>query len=505
MPHRFVGPSADGKRTYLYEQDRSTRVREVIWGDFLRITADRADGWLEVDWAAKSPKQRRTLYIPKSDTVEQRPLEIVFVDVGQGDGAVVISPETGAKERITVIDAGEAGNMHAFLAARFRTYRGFDFSSAILTHPDKDHYLGFQSLFADHGIGFDTVYHNGLVERAVSGTWEKIGKPQVDPANGLSYVHALAVDRAAIAAEFTQVPANSRLLFPQLMKAALDNPRIRDIRMLSTAHATLEDQRAWMPGFAPSDGRGYTIQVLGPVVEPDAQGAPRLRRLGSYGETKNGHSVLLRLQYGAFSILFGGDLNEPAEKFLLQHYSGQSRYPRKGTADYAQMIADAARSFRAEVMKSCHHGSDKVTDAFLTTVNPAAFIISSGDAEGHVHPRPDLLGRLGQFGRGGAPVILSTELQRSSRAMESRETVDAILADIDQLANGVTKAQLDKLKDDVRHLARSNVEVYGAIYLKTDGQQLITAFKIESGSDLKKWFWFRYRIEANGELVRVSE
>ena len=105
----------------------------------------------------------------------------------------------------------------------------------------------------------------------------------------------------------------------------------------------------------------------------------------------------------------------------------------------------------------------------------------------------------------GAPVILTTELQRSSRAMESRETVDAILADIDQLANGVTKAQLDKLKDDVRHLARSNVEVYGAIYLKTDGQQLITAFKIESGSDLKKWFWFRYRIEANGELVRVSE
>ncbi|QGW83408.1 hypothetical protein [Variovorax paradoxus] len=76
-------------------------------------------------------------------------------------------------------------------------------------------------------------------------------------------------------------------------------------------------------------------------------------------------------------------------------------------------------------MKSCHHGSEKVTDAFLDAVNPAAFIISSGDEEGHIHPRPDLLGR------GGLPVILSTELQRSSRAMENKNSVDALMAGID--------------------------------------------------------------------------
>jgi hypothetical protein len=257
-----------------------------------------------------------------------------------------------------------------------------------------------------------------------------------------------------------------------------------------------------MPGFAPSDNRGYTIQVLGPVVEQASDGTPGLRRLQSYGETKNGHSVLLKLKYGHFSVLFGGDLNEPAEKFLLQHYTGLDKYPKRGSPEHARMIEDARKTFGAEIMKSCHHGSEKVTDAFLEAVNPAAFVISSGDQEGHIHPRPDLLGRLGVVGRGGAPVILSTELQRSSRALEDKAAVDKVLRDIEGLADGGTPAEIEKVKAAVQQLARSNVEVYGAIYMKTDGDRLITAFRIESGSELKKWFTFRYRLNNKGELVR---
>ena len=171
-----------------------------------------------------------------------------------------------------------------------------------------------------------------------------------------------------------------------------------------------------MPGFAPSDHRGYTVEVLGPVVEYDSEQKPRLRRISSaYGETKNGHSVILKLEYGDFKVLFGGDLNIPAEKFLLKHYTGREKFPSKKSADYLMMIQEAKPTFGAEVMKVCHHGSEKVTDAFLAAVNPACFVISSGDQEGHVHPRPDLLGRLGRFGRGESPVLLSTELQRSTR------------------------------------------------------------------------------------------
>lgn len=502
MVNRFVALRQDGKPTHLYDESRK-KFREVIWGDFLKVKRELADGWLEIDWAPRSPTQRRTLYIPKEDTRPDRPLEIVFVDVGQGDGALLVSPETGDRERILVIDAGDGANMRAFLAARFQTSRGFDFSAAVITHPDSDHYYGFRSIFADAGIGFETIYHNGLVERPVAGTWEKLGgPPAVDPASGVAYLGGLAVDRAAVASIFTG--DGGGFTFAQTMAAALANPKIADIRMLSTAHAQVEDGTPWMPGFAPSDGRGYTIRVLGPVVET-VGGQPRLRRLGAYGETKNGHSVILRLQYGKFSVLFGGDLNEGAEKFLLRHYAGLDEFPRRGSAEYRQMIDKVAPVFRSDVLKSCHHGSEKVTDAFLEAVNPAAFVVSSGDAEGHVHPRPDLLGRLGQFGRGGAPVILSTELQRSSRAMEDRKQVDRVLAGIDRLAAGsLPAAGVEQLKSDVRSLARSNVEVYGAIYLKTDGERLITAFRIETGSQTKKWFAFRYRFGDDGALIRTD-
>ena len=44
--------------------------------------------------------------------------------------------------------------------------------------------------------------------------------------------------------------------------------------------------------------------------------------------------------------------------------------------------------------------------------------------------------------------------------------------------------------------------IVGAIYLKTDGQRLITAFKKEDKSDKDKWFYFEYRI-IDGKLVLV--
>ena len=103
-------------------------------------------------------------------------------------------------------------------------------------------------------------------------------------------------------------------------------------------------------------------------------------------------------------MLFGGDLNDKAEKFLLTHLAGLARFPRKGTNSYNEMVAVASEKYGADIMKVCHHGSEKVTDAFLESVFPAAFVISSGDREGHVHPRPDLLGRLGKKGRTDSPV-----------------------------------------------------------------------------------------------------
>ena len=60
--------------------------------------------------------------------------------------------------------------------------------------------------------------------------------------------------------------------------------------------------------------------MLGPVPEDDVQ-PPRLRWYGDEGKTRNGNSIVLRLVYKQVSILLGGDLNVPAEEYLLAHYS----------------------------------------------------------------------------------------------------------------------------------------------------------------------------------------
>lgn len=498
--HRFVGlpKKANGERdkTYLFEADRKTRVVEVLWGDWLWVDGVEADGWLRVIWGRSAPNPR-TVFIPEAHTTDTRPLEIIFLDVGQGDGAVLITPERGSDERVIVIDAGVGDRMHAFLSRRFGGYSGqtFRFHAAVITHPDQDHYLGFETIFKSPLYSFDVIYHSGLVERPVGGTFEKLGGLTRDPADDRDYLADLVDDRASIEPLFPPATATGNFDYPRVIRGALDNPGIRSYAMLSTATATQEAGRFWMPGFAPSDNNPYSIEVLGPVVEPDAAGKRRLRKIGDAGETKNGHSVLLRLHFNGFTVLFGGDLNDKAEKFLLTHYAGIGRFPAVGSQAYRDMIAKAADRFRADVMKVCHHGSEKVTDAFLETVNPAAFVVSSGDEEGHVHPRPDLLGRLGRFGRGNAPAILSTELQRSTREKGDARLAQKMMDTIVGLTGKPTTKQLKSLTDGIADLSGSNVTVDGTIYLKTDGNDLITAFRIETGSQVKKWFTYQYRMK----------
>ena len=456
----------------------------------------------QVRWAFTDPDpaKHKLLTIERKFTTATRPLEIIFVDVGQGDGSVLITPERDAKERIIVIDAGQGAHMCEFLTGRFKSYRKkSNFAAAVITHPDKDHYFGFHEIFESGAITFDTLYHSGLVERPGGAKWEFIGTKTKDAASGVSFVEDLMLTDAEMKTAFDPAVAGAGD-FAKTIRAALGKSAVKSFEILSTQHGTLEDGRAWMPGFAPSDDRGYTIEILGPWIEQNAAGDPRLRVLGSYGETKNGHSVLLRLCYKDFRVLFGGDLNLRAEKFLLTRYAGIDKWPTKDE-ERETMIATARPFFRAEVMKVCHHGSSDVTDEFLEAVNPAAFVISSGDQEGHVHPRPDLLGRLGKQGRGSSPVLLSTELQRSTRDREDAERVAKLKKAVKDQGTAPTQAREDEILKDIDALGGSNVDVDGAIYVKTDGKRLIAAFKKESGSATDKWFWFSYLLR-DGKLIR---
>jgi len=512
MKHKYVSLGKDGEQVYLYLYDplkkEFKKAKHVLWGDWLRIDEGHdysivGLGWLAVIWAPKTNKE--IYYIKDIHTTDERPLEIIFSDVGQGDGAVLITPEQGSNEKILVIDAGKGSNMRRFLNGRFKAYRGFNFEAAVITHPDNDHYLGFKEIFNDPKIGFRTIYQNGLVERPVKGKFEKFGGVKQDPQNGNYYIEELAINRVDIEKHFSDNSKFGKKEFPPVMYNALNNDKIKDFKMLSIDpnHSIIKNNQSYMPGFEPKPGRNYSIEVLGPVVEYDSNNNPRLKRISSdYGKTKNGHSIILRLHIGEFKILFGGDLNIPAEKYLLQHYAGLNSFPKKKSQQYKDMLLSCSSRFRSEIMKVCHHGSEKVTDEFMQVVNPACYVISSGDQEGHVHPRPDLLGRLGKLGRGKSPVILSTELQRSTREFEDSELVKELKNDVTKLTKKPDDKELkENILKKINSLGRTNVDVYGAIYLKTDGKRLITAFKFEELSDKKKWFYYEYEINSKGKLI----
>ena len=69
----------------------------------------------------------------------------------------------------------------------------------------------------------------------------------------------------------------------------------------------------------------------------------------------------------------------------------------------------------AVIAKACHHGSADTLLPFMKSINPTATVVSSGDDEPHAHPRADALGAIAKCGRGNRPLILSTELARSSK------------------------------------------------------------------------------------------
>ena len=481
MPTGFAGRRAGGGKIFLFKADKTTTVRDVRWGDFLNIVAQTPDGWSEIKWGAES------YFIRTEHIVATRPVELIFVDVGQGDGCLYVSAETGADERIMVVDAGEGENMFQFLEWRFGKFKNdFGFHAAIVTHSDQDHYQGFQSCFDHAKVKFDRVYHNGIAER----TGADLLGPSDAAKRFLTGIIATDNDMRTL---YSDPAVRGAKRYPKLMQTALTSGRVGAVEMLSTLHGTKKNGKTWVPQFAPGDGRSTMIEVLGPVPEGTAA-QPRLRWFGetigstgrSEAKTKNGHSVILRLTVGQLTVLFGGDLNRPAEDYLLRHYGGIA-----AGAPLSAAVAPASTRLGADLMKCCHHGATDVTDEFIRAVNPLAYVVSSGDEESHAHPRPDLLGRLGKLGRGPAPLILCTEILRSTRE-KGREEDFKKLADLDKkidtLPAGPEKVAANKERKELQdHIKRRNVGVYGAITVRSDGSHMEISFRLEAPRGKQLW------------------
>lgn len=430
-------------------------------------------------------------YILKKDIQAQRILEVNFVDVGQGDGCHLVTPSDGHY----IIDAGAKDNMYRFLKWRFNLQKGKNAPpvfSALISHPDSDHYQGFGHLFIkqtknNQQFNFDRIYHNGLVERS---SGERLG--ETVKANNRTYITGLLLEDSEMRDHLKSTDGGT--LYERTLKKA------------ATTYPDAEFKALWRDRADTAvylvQEENFSIEVLGPFME-NKNNKSALRYFSAkdstaddVGRTKNGHSVVLKVKVGSINILLGGDLNPPAEDYLLEQYSGtdirQLRKEYETAATPAEKeeikarmdaaIAKAKPYFGVDVSKSCHHGSADFTPEFLQAVNPIVTVVSSGDDEPHCHPRPDTLGTIGKFSRGDRSFIFCTELMRSGK-------------------------EFVNIKDLRTTEGKERVVIrYGMINLRTDGTKLIMAQKLERDRGSQSWDIHRFEWDkATNTLKHIAD
>jgi beta-lactamase superfamily II metal-dependent hydrolase len=443
-------------------------VKQLLFGDYIKVILKNGEFEKVVEDEKTFIKvhcRNEDGYIPEDGIQAARILEINFVDVGQGDGCHIVTPT----DEHFIIDAGVSDNMFRFLKWRFNLKTSKVAPPAlkvIISHPDSDHFKGFLKLFTpDKGLSqqlkFDSVYHNGIFEMGDREENDKLGK-KIKSGN-YEYIEELFETDEQAKNHLNKVKKES--LYEKTLKAALDN------------HRKVKFQALWREdGQAFYKKENLEIEVLGPVTEL-IENKKMLRYFKGSGPTKNGHSVILMFKIGNAKIFIGGDLNKVSEEYLLEKFTGtdvtginnqlKKEKDKLKIEELNKQLDDAVlkarKYFQSDAAKSCHHGSHDFSKDFLRAINAVATVISSGDDESYCHPRPDSLGTIGKFSRGERPMIFSTELARSNK-----EFID--LKDIPE----------GKKRERV-------VTVYGMINLRTDGEKMIIAQKLERKAATRNW------------------
>lgn len=454
------------------------KLLELLWGDRVQVLEEGAP-------RSKVKARGKTGYVDNTAIGEESLLEVYFIDVGQGDGILIRTPDG----RHLMIDGGykraaqpTGKNAADFVDWKFSKDYGLQqihLDAMLASHNDADHYGGLWDLLnveqTDEldakDVRVDAFYHAGVawwVNPNGGGRW--LGPTSADKKQLIQLMEKRPQVLAALGEN-----ADPRFQgeWGQFMKCVTEaktgNGSATPIRRLSR-----EDEH--IPGFNGQDS-GVAIRVLAPV-ESQVDGRPALRSFGSTPDVNtNGNSLLLRLDYKRSRILLTGDLNEKSQRALLDDFAGRRI------------------EFQCDVAKSCHHGSDKVSYEFLSAMRPAVTVISSGDCEGHDHPRPDIVAASATAGyleiaadRIVTPLVYSTELARSvNLGRPTKLTIADQAGDrvIEKNSIGAVKidAQVMKVGDlkpstVTRSLDRMYVVaglIYGLVNVRTDGDKILCA------------------------------
>jgi beta-lactamase superfamily II metal-dependent hydrolase len=413
MPKVVYG---DKPETILREQPSkgAPPINHVLLGTYLEVLEEEGD-WLLVATRRSDPGG----WVHRDDVRDDPGLKIFYVDVGQGDGALIEYPGG-----TMLIDGGPTAKFHSFLKHRYHPLitsgTTIHIDALVVSHPDSDHYAGFTSLLGDDNFSFGKIFHNGIKRYSGSNlppdldfdlgevqTKEVSGRREhvlVETFSSLDDARAMLESGAFLTKKGGQTDFTK---FWSAARDAADAGRLKGAQRITSRDRTL-------PGHGKDGSGNLYIEVLGPVptrpsgrIEfvtfPDTKHIKPFRgpddeppRANS-SHTRNGHSIVLKLKFGKHTFLFGGDLNVPAQLHLIAHHGDEN-------------------PFEADVAKACHHGSSDFFVDFLKKVRPHVNVVSSGDNKSFDHPVADAIGALARHTAGDFPLFFSTELARAVSA-----------------------------------------------------------------------------------------
>ena len=485
------------------EPGRKKLIRTLAWGDEVAVTeqtstrvavetvrfVEQPDGSILPEHETGFIEPSKSSGLKAADVVrpisQNDVLKVNFVDVQQGDGSVIESPDG----KVILVDGGDNQLFARYLAGRFRGTTANspqEVDCILVTHGDADHFDGLPEILksethAEHRkrlfIKPRRYYHNGIVKRPGSKNGKRVpDKELLGPTTEVdnrTYLTGLEDNLLTVT------------------DGELNEPftKWRDALKEYDTRSPVEIKRLQFgddDAFAFFNQGDLRIEVLGPLVTqvggkpalPFLGNPPKGPRIGqeslnvdttpfkghSASHTINGHSVVFRLVYGGFSYLFTGDLNDEAGRFLTrEHNAGRV-------------------NLRSDVFKVPHHGSHEFSGALFEAVAPVVSIISSGDESAqkeYIHPRATLVGALGKWSRVPEPLIFVTELVAFFN-----------VEGWSKLASPKTKAQ--KERGDFFGFSRT---AFGIVKTRTNGKRLFVY--TDSGNTAMKEA-YAYELDSSG-------
>lgn len=411
-------------------------------------------------------------------------LQVSFVDVQQGDGCVIETP----KGKVVLLDGGENQLFARYLAAR---YPGSSPESPkiidciVVSHGDADHFEGLPKILESETnpnprkrlfINPKRVFHNGIIKRPgkkTDGTRRKDTELLGNTSKVGNQLYLTELEENLL-----QVDDNKMNGPFKKWKSTLNE--YKDYYQTGIEFKRLDNTSKSAFDFLSTEN--IKIQVLGPIIQ-NVNNKPALKFLrqppksvvadddnsnatsGSYSasHTINGHSAILRMQYGNVNFMFAGDLNEEAEDLLVAN-SGSD-------------------SIQSEILKVPHHGSADFSNNFFEAVKPLVSVISSGDEneqKEYIHPRATLLGALGKHSRTNRSLIFVTELVAFFKT--------------EGWAKLSKPRSTNKSTPEFFAFSRT---AYGIVHVRTDGKKILI-FTHSGQKDLKEAYSFL--IENAGDL-----